>query len=244
MNRIVLALSLALVATVGCAANAPLPAHDMPMIGMNPTPEEIVMLRGAVIGQCGGAWSFYTGTRDKTTGQGNGYCFSSNVDTSPSEYMPSSEEIVNVVSNVVPGHMWLCDHTRGGSNGGTPQPFPAWNLGWVSQTVGHCFRTDGDAATFYRGIGSGTPIQSVAAGQSYLAGNPTACPAPLAGDTYVDCGSKSDSGLPNVIAKRFGSVLAGRWSDGSSGAPCNGLKLTGPDQGTPVTYAGSSCPVN
>jgi hypothetical protein len=207
--------------------------------------DDIATTRSAVLGQCGvGNSAFYISTRDKNTGQGNGYCFGANVDTSPSEFMPSTEEITGVVSGVVPGHLWLCDHTRGGSNGGTPKPFPAWNLGFVSQTVGHCYRTDGVNNTFYRTIGSGTIIASVAAGQSWLAGNPTACPAPSVNDTYTDCGSLSDSGLPNIIVRRFGSVIAGTWPDGTSGAPCNGLRLTAPDSGIPSTYAGNACPVN
>ena len=177
---------------------------------------DTVTTRSALTVSCGGPWSLYVGTRDRTTGASNAYCFGNFVDTSPSEFMPSTEDIVGIVSNAVPFHAWLCDHTRGGQNGGVPQPWPFYTPGFVSQTAGHCYRTDGVSNTFYRSIGP-VPILSLL-GTSSWTQNAPACVPPTANDTYTDCGSLSDSGLPNVIAKRFGAVLSGTWPDGSSGA--------------------------
>ena len=208
--------------------------------------EDIATTRSALVTvPCTGQWSAYVGTHFTGTNTiANGYCFGNFADTSPSEFMPSTEEIGVVVSNAAPLHLWLCDHTRGGQNGGVPQPWPFYSPGFVNQTTGHCYRTDGTSSTFYRGIAAGTPIQSLLVTSSWTQQAP-ACVAPTANDTYTDCGSLSDSGLPNVLARRFSAPISGTWPDGSSGAPCTGQKILPPgDQYQLSTFVGSACPVN
>ena len=233
IRRSIATLVFSLALAAGCGAS-PLPAEMGDTVSARKSPLTV---------NCAGNWSLNVGTVNTTTGQGNGYCFGQFEDEATSEWLPSTERIVGVVSNAAPLHVWLCDHTRGGGNGGVPQPWPFYTPGFVNQTTGHCWRTDGVNNTFYRGIGP-TTIASMLVTSSWTQPAP-ACTPPTANDTYTDCGSLSDSGLPNVIARRFGAVIAGTWPDGSSGAPCTGQRVLPPgDQYQLSTFVGSACPAN
>jgi hypothetical protein len=200
-----------------------------------PDSEDIVTTRGALQVPCTGSWSVYAQT--------DGYhyaCFNSSHDASTSTFVPNGEYIVDLFSNVTPMHVWMCDHERAG--GGVPQPWPFYAPGFVTQTTGKCYRTDGVTSTFHREFLPGLVIKSILVANEWTQKAP-ACVPPGPNDSYVDCNSTSDSGLPNVVATRFGSVISGTWPDGSSGAPCTGLRVRPPgDQGTLSTFVGSACP--
>lgn len=202
--------------------------------------DQVSTKESPLIIQCGPTWSAQIGINDNV-GNGDGICFNDFHDGSTSGFVPSGWHISGIVSNAVPLHIWLCDHERAG--GGVPQPWPFYSPGFVSQTTGHCYRTEGVNGTFYRSIGAAV-IKSVLIASSWTQQAP-ACPAPTVNDTYTDCGSLSDSGLPNVLAKRFGAPISGTWPDGSSGAPCTGQRILPPgDQFRRSTFVGSVCPVN